>query len=85
MVGEGASLLEMRREKGRTDPLHAHPDHESLCYLVSGRMRVVIGEEEFLAEPGDCWIHPPGVEHFHEALEDCVQIEVKSPPRRPWD
>ncbi|MCG8694177.1 MAG: hypothetical protein MI806_23465, partial [Minwuiales bacterium] len=40
MVGEGALLMEVHRKAGLIDPEHAHPDHESICYLVSGRMRV---------------------------------------------
>lgn len=78
-------FMEVRRPKGRIDPRHAHPDHDSICYLVSGRLRVVIADDEFIAEPGDCWRHPAGVEHFHETLEDSLQIEVKAPPIRTWD
>jgi quercetin dioxygenase-like cupin family protein len=85
IIGCDAALLEFRRAKGLVDPRHAHPDHESICYLVSGRVRVVIDEEEFIAEAGDAWIHPAGVPHFHETLEDSVQIEIKSPPTRTLD
>lgn len=85
MTGQDATLLEFRRAKGLVDPNHAHPDHESICYLVSGRVRVIIDGEEFIAEPGDAWIHPAGVPHFHETLEDSVQIEIKAPPTRTWD
>jgi len=84
LAGREMLLMEVRREKGLLDTEHAHPDHESICYLVSGRMRVVIGGESFIAEPGDSWIHPPGVMHYHETLEDSVQIEAKSPPRKAW-
>lgn len=45
---------------------------------------LVIGGKEFIAEAGDAWIHPRGVPHFSEALEDCIQVEVKSPPRKTW-
>jgi len=85
MVGREMLLMEVHRRKGQSDPAHGHADHESICYLVSGRLRVEIGGESFVAEPGDCWIHPPGVAHRHEALEDSVQIEAKAPPRRTWD
>lgn len=78
-------LMEVHREKGLVDVEHAHPDHDSICYLVRGRMRVVIDGDAFVADAGDAWIHRAGVAHYHEALEDCVQIEVKSPPRRTWD
>lgn len=84
MVGNEAVLLHVLREKGLIDPVHKHDDHETVAYLISGRMRLVIGGEEFIAEPGTSWIHPRGVEHFSEALEDCEQLEVKTPPRKTW-
>ena len=84
MVGQDMVFLEAHREKGLVDPEHSHPDHESICYLVRGKVRVVIAGEEFIAEPGDTWIHPAGVPHYHEALEDSVQIEIKSPPKKTW-
>ena len=37
-----------------------------------------IGDREFIAEPGCAWIHPANVEHSSMALEDTVQIEVKT-------
>ena len=43
---------------------------------------MLIAGREFIAGPGDSWVHPRGVPHYSEALEDCVQIEVKSPPIR---
>ena len=85
LVGEAMLLMSLTRRKGLVDPLHSHPDHESLCYLVSGRLRVEIDGESFIAEPGDAWRHPAGVLHRHEALEDSVQIEIKSPPRKTWE
>lgn len=84
MVGEDILLLHVFREKGLVDPVHKHLDHETVAYLLRGRLRLVIGGEEFIAEPGTSWIHPRGVEHFSEALEDCEQLEIKSPPRKTW-
>jgi quercetin dioxygenase-like cupin family protein len=84
ITGADMLFMEVRRAKGLVDPLHSHPDHESICYLVSGRLRVEIAGESFDAGPGDSWIHAPGVLHRHEALEDCIQIEAKSPPRKTW-
>lgn len=84
LVGEEILFLQAFKAKGMKDPLHQHDDHESIGYLISGRMRIVIGGQESIAEPGDAWLHPRGVPHFSEALEDCVQVEVKSPPRKTW-
>jgi quercetin dioxygenase-like cupin family protein len=84
LVGDEILLLHVYRKKGLIDPVHKHMDHESMGYLISGRLRLVIGGKEFIAEAGTSWVHPPGVDHFSEALEDCEQIEIKSPPRKTW-
>lgn len=76
---------EVRRVKGHIDPVHRHMDHESINYLVSGRMRLVIGGKEFIAEPGAYWVHPMGVDHFAEILEDSVNLELKIPPTKTWN
>lgn len=84
LVGDEILLLHVFRKKGLIDPVHKHMDHESMGYLISGRLKLVIGGEEFIAEPGTAWMHPVGVDHFSEALEDVEQIEIKSPPRKTW-
>ena len=84
MVGNEILMLHVFREKGLVDPVHKHLDHETVAYLIRGRLRLVIGGQEFIAEAGTSWIHPRGVEHFSEALEDCEQLEIKSPPRKTW-
>ena len=84
LVGEDILLLHVFRKKGLVDPRHRHDDHETVAYLIKGRLRLVIGGKEFIATPGTAWLHPRGVEHFSEALEDCEQLEIKSPPRKTW-
>lgn len=84
MVTENMLVLRARRGKGLIDPIHQHNDHESVATLISGKLKMKIGDEEFTANPGDVWRHPPGVPHYSEALEPCVQIEIKSPARKTW-
>ena len=84
MVGEDILMLHVFREKGLIDPVHQHDDHETVAYLIRGKLRLVIGGKEFVAGPGTSWRHPRGVEHFSEALEDCEQLEIKSPVRKTW-
>lgn len=84
LVGEEGLLLEIVQARGTLVPRHQHDDHESLIYLVRGRMRLVIDGTETVVGPGDAWIHPRGVPHHSEALEECVTIEVKTPPRKTW-
>ena len=84
VVGDGMLLIELFEAKGVRVPEHTHDDHESIVYLVKGSMRVVIDGREFIAQAGDAWLHPRGVPHWSETLEDCVAIEIKSPPRKTW-
>ena len=73
---------EVKRGKGHVDPVHKHMDHESINYLVSGKMRVVIDDQEFIATPSAYWVQPIGVDHYAEILEDSVNLELKMPPTR---
>ena len=84
LVGADMLLPEIVQAQGVLVPQHQHDDHESVIYLVRGRMRLVIDGSETLVGPGDAWIHPRGVPHYSEALEECATIEVKSPPRKTW-
>lgn len=84
LVGEDMLMVEIHEKAGVIIPEHTHDDHESLVYLVSGKMKLYIGDEEFIATAGDAWRHPIGVPHWSETLEDSIAIEIKSPPRKTW-
>lgn len=81
--GTKTLLTEFRLEKGRVLPRHAHP-HEQIGYLISGALRLTIGDETFDAKPGDAWCIAGGVEHQATILEDSVAIEVFSPVREEY-
>jgi quercetin dioxygenase-like cupin family protein len=85
LVGEEMLMVEIFEKAGVRVPEHSHDDHESVVYLVRGRMRLVIDGKAFVAKAGDAWIHPKGVRHWSETLEDCLAIEIKSPPRKTWN
>ena len=76
--GEQMTMLELHYQPGTKAPLHTHT-HESLIYVVSGRVRTWIGDDVYLLGPGDVARHPPGVLHTVEALVESTIIEVKSP------
>jgi quercetin dioxygenase-like cupin family protein len=87
VLGEGDAMLtlEVTMPAGQSSPPHVH-DHESVGYVVSGRVRVVIGGEESELAAGDGFVHPPGVEHTLTAVGgEAVWLEVKSPPARTWE
>jgi quercetin dioxygenase-like cupin family protein len=78
------NCLKIYRKKGELASRHAHMDHSTVCCLLSGKVKLFIGDETFIAEAGDVWMHPSGVIHQTEALEDSVQIEVKAPACKTW-
>ncbi|MDQ7808158.1 cupin domain-containing protein [Amycolatopsis sp. A133] len=68
---------------GVASPTHAH-DHDSIVYVLSGRLRGAVDGVEAVLEPGDSALHPRGVAHHVEALTDSMWVEFKSPlPQRP--
>lgn len=77
-------FVECRFTKGQASQPHNHPDHDSIVYVVSGKVKVTINGQSSIAGPGDTWYNEPGVVHHIEALEDSVSVEVKSPPVKAW-
>ncbi len=76
-------LAEFSFEKGVEVPLHTHP-HDQVGYVVSGCMRMVMGEQTLECGPGDSYHAPPDVPHAGAALEPSVVIDVFSPPREDY-
>jgi quercetin dioxygenase-like cupin family protein len=78
LCGEAMTLLELHYAAGVGAPLHAH-SHESIVYVVKGKVKSTVGTSEFIMGPGDACRHPKEVLHGLEALEDAVVVEIKSP------
>jgi quercetin dioxygenase-like cupin family protein len=84
MVADRMHMLKVYFTKGSVVPEHVHDDHSTICCLQEGKLRLHIGKETFIADPGDVWQHPRGVPHYHEVLEDSCVIEIKSPASKTW-
>ncbi len=81
--GTRTLMVEFRLKRGATLPRHSHP-HEQTGYLVSGQLRLTIGDESRELGPGDSWCIPGDVPHAAEITEDSVAIEVFSPVREEY-
>ena len=79
IAGDAMTLLEIHYAAGSGTGPHAH-DHESVIYVVRGRIRTQIGSETHILGAGDACRHPAGETHAVEALEDTLVVEIKSPP-----
>ena len=76
--GEEMILLEIFYAAGVGTPPHSHT-HESVIYLVRGKLKGMIAGKDVTMLPGDTCRHPTDVMHGVEALEDSVIMECKSP------
>lgn len=76
--GDEMVLMRVFYRAGVGTPLHSHT-HESIVYLISGKLRATLEDKEFMMMPGDVCRHPKGVLHGLEAIEDSVIVECKSP------
>jgi quercetin dioxygenase-like cupin family protein len=81
-TGEAVLLLELTLSAGARSEPHRH-DHESVCYLLRGRVRTTVGDDSLELGPGEACRHAIGVLHSVEALEDSLMLEIKSPPPDP--
>jgi len=83
VFGVNTLMAEFLLNRGSILPVHAHP-YEQTGYLVKGRLRLRIGEQEWEVGPGDAWCIPLNVEHGAQVLEDSIAVEVFSPVREDY-
>ena len=81
--GSKTLLAEFRFKKGNRIPSHQHP-FEQTGYLISGNIKLTIGDECFDVAPGDCWCIPGDMVHSAEVAENSVAVEVFSPVREDY-
>ena len=80
-TGESFQLVWAKFEPGGTYALHSHP-HEQMSVMISGQMRLTVGDEVRDIGPGDMWYAPANVQHGGEILgnKPVVFIDVYAPP-----
>lgn len=83
VYGAKTLFTEFKLEAGHTLPRHAH-EQEQTGYLVSGEIKLSIGETIYDAKPGDSWCIPANVEHGAQIIADSLAIEVFSPVRKDY-
>ena len=80
--GENMQLIWAEFQPGSSYPVHSH-EREQFSFMLSGRMRLTVGDEVSEVGAGDMWYAPSNVEHGGEILGDepVVFVDVYSPPR----
>ncbi|HEX7089389.1 MAG TPA: cupin domain-containing protein [Longimicrobiales bacterium] len=86
ITGERVMIAHVYLKQGCIVPRHAH-ENEQITYILEGALRFWIGEdeeEEIVVRAGEVLHIPSNVPHKAEALEDTLDVDVFSPPRRDW-
>jgi quercetin dioxygenase-like cupin family protein len=80
LPGQHVVALLANLSPGTLVPYQTHPT-EQLVHMLSGRLRIWIGDEVHEVGPGDVVLIPPDVPHRGEAVgpENAQYLEVLSP------
>jgi|HubBroStandDraft_1064217.scaffolds.fasta_scaffold161891_2 quercetin dioxygenase-like cupin family protein len=63
VTGVGMSVAVMTLLKGKTSPLHRHPNCHEFIYLAQGKVEVSLDEKKVVLETGDSVLNPLGTIH----------------------
>ena len=86
ITGDRMMLAHVYLKKGCVVPKHQH-ENEQLTYVLEGILRFHMGddlEDTVDVHAGEVLHIPSNVWHRAEALEDCLDVDIFSPPRADW-
>ena len=81
--GESITFGLVTIDEGSHLPLHNHP-HEQITFMLEGMLKMKIGDEEVILEPGFVKVIPSNTPHSAVALTTCKLIDVFSPVREDY-
>ncbi|HVE68607.1 MAG TPA: quercetin 2,3-dioxygenase [Solirubrobacteraceae bacterium] len=82
-TGGAFLLLELRSPRGKTTPLHAHPDEDESFYVLDGELIVHIDGEEHRGGPGAFVSVPRGTPHAFLVTSETAHFLVVMTPGSP--
>ena len=80
IYGEKVMLVRWEFARGCHVEMHRHPN-EQVSVVEAGQLRMTIGGEDVILEPGSIRVIPPDALHDAEALVDTIVVDIFSPPR----
>jgi quercetin dioxygenase-like cupin family protein len=80
VTGDKVMLCRWTMQAGAVVPAHRHP-HEQVAHMISGSMRLRVGDRWLDCKAGDVVVIPGGTEHEASFPTPCEVIDVFSPPR----
>ena len=74
------ALIESKARQGIEPGRHLHTYEDESFYLLAGRMRFEIGDETFIAQPGDLVFMPRGIPHQMQLLTETIHALILISP-----
>lgn len=81
--GEKSTLARMRLAQGAHVSKHSYESEQITC-LLSGAMRMRLGDTELRLHAGEVLVIPSAMEHEVWVLEDTVVLDFFAPAREDW-
>lgn len=82
--GDQMTVAQIYLKRGALVPMHTH-DSEQMTYVLQGALRVHVNGEEVTVREGEVLHIPPRLAHQAEALDDTLELDLFSPPRKEWE
>jgi quercetin dioxygenase-like cupin family protein len=80
VVGEFMKVGIVSKPESEGPPLHMHPNEEQFTLVLEGKLHVILGDQDVIAEPGDLVHIPRNTQHRTRPVGDkAVFFTVKSP------
>jgi quercetin dioxygenase-like cupin family protein len=74
---DNLELTRISFSKGEGAARHQHKE-EQVMYILSGRIKATLGDDEYEVGPGEATFNPANTPHSVLALEDTVGLSVKN-------
>jgi quercetin dioxygenase-like cupin family protein len=74
------SIFEDTMERGKTTPLHAHPEHDEIVYLLEGEIVVHANDELRTVRAGTLIVNPRGVPHAFVVTSERARLVMIATP-----
>jgi quercetin dioxygenase-like cupin family protein len=81
--GPESMVTKMLYKKENNVPSHKHPNEQS-GYVISGKYRIIFGDNDQVIGPGDSYSIPRDTGHRIEIIEPGEVVDVFSPPRKDY-
>ena len=80
-IGTNLMIVRFTFKKGAEVPWHTHINEQS-SYILKGRLKLFIGDDELILSEGMSAIVPPNIKHKAIALEDTIDVNAFTPTRK---